>query len=186
MTTTAAPMLPWIRHGCHMADHWMNVDTGDNTLSDSEYVAIAKLICAIDAKTISILDAKRDLLTIAASILGSKANVVEGIANLLTKLPRNRLLDRNKIGGVELQSIYYDALLSEIIADQDRNVALRWANKSDVETDIRPDAIISTLVQHDLGHSIGFGEVKVGNESTTKHSVCLDVVRLGVACKRCD
>lgn len=66
----------------HMADHWMNVDTGDNTLSDSEYVAIAKLICAIDAKTISILDAKRDLLTIAASILGSKANVVEGIANL--------------------------------------------------------------------------------------------------------
>ncbi|KAG1457085.1 hypothetical protein G6F57_014965 [Rhizopus arrhizus] len=170
----------------HMADHWMNVDTGDNTLSDSEYVAIAKLICAIDAKTISILDAKRDLLTIAASIQGSKANVVEGIANLLTKLPRNRLLDRNKIGGVELQSIYYDALLSEIIADQDRNVALRWANKSDVETDIRPDAIISTLVQHDLGHSIGFGEVKVGNESTTKHSVCLDVVRLGVACKRCD
>ncbi len=70
------------------------------------------------------------------------------------------------------------------IADQDRDVALRWANKSDVETDIRPDVIISTLVQHDLGHSIGFGEVKFGNESTTKHSVCLDVVRLGVARKR--
>lgn len=65
-----------------MVDHWMNVDTGDNTLSDSEYVAIVNLICAIDAKTISIRDAKRDLLTIAASMQGSKANVVEGIANL--------------------------------------------------------------------------------------------------------
>jgi hypothetical protein len=65
-----------------MADHWMNVDTGDNTLSDSEYVAIVKLICAIDAKTISIRDAKRDLLTITASMQGSKANVVEGITNL--------------------------------------------------------------------------------------------------------
>ncbi|KAG1170257.1 hypothetical protein G6F70_007847 [Rhizopus microsporus] len=52
------------------------------------------------------------------------------------------------------------------------------------ETDIHPDVIISTLIQHDFGHSIGFGEVKAGNESTTKHFVCLDVVRLGVACKR--
>jgi hypothetical protein len=70
------------------------------------------------------------------------------------------------------------------IVDQARNVTLRWTNVSDVETDIRPDAIISTLVQHDLGYSIGFDEVKVGNESTTKHSVCLDVVRLGVVCKQ--
>ncbi|RCH95273.1 hypothetical protein CU097_008329 [Rhizopus azygosporus] len=100
------------------------------------------------------------------------------------KLPRIRLLDRNKIGEVELQSTYYDVLLSEILADQDRNVALRWANKSDVATDICPDAIISTLAQHDFAQSIGFGEVKVGNESTTKHSVCLDVVQLGAACKQ--
>ncbi|ORX45498.1 hypothetical protein DM01DRAFT_252186 [Hesseltinella vesiculosa] len=162
----------------------MNVNFGDNALNDSEYVDIVRLICAIDAKTVSIRDAKRDLLTIAASMQDSKASVVEGVANLLTKLPRNRLLDSNKIGEVELQSTYYDALLSELIADQGRNVALRWANKSDIETDIRPDAIISTLVQHDLGHSIGFGEVKAGNDSTNKHSVCMDVVRLGIACKR--
>ncbi|CEG72813.1 hypothetical protein RMATCC62417_08301 [Rhizopus microsporus] len=100
------------------------------------------------------------------------------------KLPRIRLLDRNKIGEVELQSTYYDALLSEILADQDCNVALRWANKSDVATDIRPDAIISTLAQHDFTQSLGFGEVKVGNASTTKHSVCLDVIWLGIACKQ--
>ncbi|KAI7874321.1 hypothetical protein K492DRAFT_137995 [Lichtheimia hyalospora FSU 10163] len=115
---------------------------------------------------------------------GSKANVIEGIASLLTKLPRNRLFDLDKIGEVELQTTYYDALLSKILADQDRNVALRWANKSDIETDVRPDAIISKLVQHAFSQSIGFGEVKVGNTSTTKHSVCLNVVRLGIICKR--
>jgi hypothetical protein len=92
----------------------------------------------------------------------------------------------DKIGKVELQTTYYDALLSEIVADQDRNVALRWANKSsyEVESDIRPDAIISTLIQHDFGHPVGFGEVKPGNSSTTKHSVCTDILRLGIASKR--
>lgn len=92
----------------------------------------------------------------------------------------------DKIGEVELQTTYYDALLSEIIADQDRNVALRWANKSSSseESDIRPDAIISTLVQHDFGHPVGFGEVKPGNSSTTKHSLCMDILRLGIVSKR--
>ncbi|CAO3702783.1 unnamed protein product [Rhizopus stolonifer] len=39
----------------------------------------------------------------------------------------------------------FDTFLSEIIVDQDRNVALRWADKScEEEYDIRPDATIST------------------------------------------
>lgn len=66
----------------HMVNHWMNVDTGDNTLSNNEYMAIVRSIYVTDAKTISIRDAKRDHLTIAPSMQGSKANVVEGIANL--------------------------------------------------------------------------------------------------------
>lgn len=45
-------------------------------------------------------------------------------------------------------------------------------------------SIISTLVQHDFGYPVGFGEVKPGNSSTTKSSVCLDVLRLGIASKR--
>ncbi|KAI9468059.1 hypothetical protein BDB00DRAFT_777425, partial [Zychaea mexicana] len=121
----------------------------------------------------------------------------------LTKLPRNRLLNLDKICKVELQTTYYDALLSEIIANQDQNVALRWANKSspEEESDIQPDAIISTLIQHDFGYPVGFGEVKPGNSSTTKefqsltinftvnrlppkHSVCMDILRLGIASKR--
>lgn len=70
----------------------------------------------------------------------------------------------SKIGEVELQSTYFDLLLSEIVADQDQQVALRWANKSVDQglTDMRPDAVISTLVQHGFGCPLGFGETKVG------------------------
>ncbi|KAG0165997.1 hypothetical protein DFQ28_007976 [Apophysomyces sp. BC1034] len=69
--------------------------------------------------------AKLDLLSLSTRMTGNKANVVEGIAKLLTKLPRNQVLNLDKVGEVELQTTYYDALLSEIIANQDRKVALR-------------------------------------------------------------
>jgi hypothetical protein len=37
-------------------------------------------------------------------------------------------------------------------------VVLRWLNKEDTLTpDIRPDAIVSTLVQRVFGQSLGFG-----------------------------
>ncbi|CEP12909.1 hypothetical protein [Parasitella parasitica] len=88
------------------------------------------------------------------------------------------MLNLDKIGEVELQTTYYNAILSEIIAN--RNIALRWANKSssEEESDIQPDAFISTLIQHD------FGEVKPGNSSTTKNFVCTDILRLGISSKR--
>lgn len=89
-----------------------------------------------------------------------------------------------KIGEMELQSTYFDVFLSEIIADQDQQVALRWAKKSvhQVITDMRPDAVISTLVQHKFGCPLGFGETKNGN--ACKKAVNLDVFRLGIASKR--
>ncbi|KAG2218328.1 hypothetical protein INT45_007723 [Circinella minor] len=72
-----------------------------------------------------------------------------------------------------------------VVVDQDKNVAVRWANKaSDEATDIRPDAVISTLIQHDYGYFLGFNEVKVGNSSTTKHNACKDILKLGIAAKR--
>lgn len=66
----------------------------------------------------------------------------------------------SKIGEVELQTTYFDVFLSEIIADQDQQVDLRWANKSVHQdlTDMRPDAIISTLGKHECGCFLGFGE----------------------------
>lgn len=109
-----------------------------------------------------------------------------GLYIRLTKLPRVEILNIDKLGEVKLQTIYYDALLSELFANQDKNVALRWPNKSTDEdqTDIRPDAIVSTIMQHDFDYPVSFGEVRPGNSSTTKHSVSLDVLRLGIASKR--
>ena len=45
-------------------------------------------------------------------------------------------------------------------------------------TGIRPDAIVSTLVQRAFGQSLGFGEVKLGGD--TNHSLCLDTLKLAV------
>ncbi|KAL7328909.1 hypothetical protein PS15p_207106 [Mucor circinelloides] len=47
-------------------------------------------------------------------------------------------------------------------------------------TDIRPDAIVSTLVQHAFGQSLSFGEIKLGSDNTTNHSLCLDTLKLAV------
>ncbi|KAI7889049.1 uncharacterized protein EV154DRAFT_290329 [Mucor mucedo] len=67
------------------------------------------------------------------------------------------------------------------MADTTRKVVLRWPNKEDtMTTGIRPDAIVSTLVQRAFGQSLGFGEVKLGADSTTNHSLCMDTVKLTV------
>ncbi|KAL4209813.1 hypothetical protein AB4K20DRAFT_1969210 [Rhizopus microsporus] len=169
----------------HILADLMPADAVDCKLKDDEFMEVIHIINALDDKTKSIREAKRDLLMLSSSMNGTKANVMEGIANLLTKLPRHEIYNQDKIGEVELQATYYDPFLSEIVADQEKNVALRWANKSlDDESDIRPDAIISTLVLHDLGHPVGFGEVKPDNSSTVKCAVNLDVFRLGIVSKR--
>ncbi|KAI9361879.1 hypothetical protein BD770DRAFT_316832 [Pilaira anomala] len=158
-----------------------------NKINDSDFINVTDTINAVDSKSISVREGKRDLLNLAATMNNTTGNVIEGLANLLTKFPRLLpILDTSKIGEVELQSTYFDVFLSEIIADQDKQVVLRWANKSVHQdlTDMRPDAIISTLVQHDFGCPLGFGEAKAGNVSTTKQSVNLDIFRLGITCKR--
>ncbi|KAG0745542.1 hypothetical protein G6F62_012064 [Rhizopus arrhizus] len=48
----------------------------------------------------------------------------------------------------------------------------------------RTDALISTLMQHDFGYPVSFGEVKPGNGFTIKHSLCMDILRLGIASNR--
>lgn len=168
----------------HVLGELMPDDT--SKINDSDFIKVTDTINAVDNKSISVREGKRDLLNLSATMNNTTGNVIEGIANLLTKLPRLPIINQSKIGEVELQSTYFDVFLSEIIADQDKQVALRWANKSVQQdiTDMRPDATISTLVQHDFGSPLGFGEVKVGSTSTTKKSVNLDVFRLGITCKR--
>lgn len=97
------------------------------------------------------------------------------------KLPFDPIADKNQFGEVDVQTRYYDPLLSSIVADTTRKVVLRWPNKEDtMTTGIRPDAIVSTLVQRAFGQSLGFGEVKLGGDNTTNHSLCLDTLKLAV------
>ncbi|KAI8874892.1 hypothetical protein K501DRAFT_203748, partial [Backusella circina FSU 941] len=81
----------------------------------------------------------------------------------------------------QIRHRYYDPLLSSIVADTTRKVVLRWPNKEDtMTTGIRPDAIVSTLVQLAFGQSLGLGEVKLGGDNTTNHYLCLDTLKLAV------
>ncbi|KAI8878305.1 hypothetical protein K501DRAFT_165311, partial [Backusella circina FSU 941] len=68
-----------------------------------------------------------------------------------------------------------------ILADTTKKVILRWPNKMDeVTPEIRPDAIISTLIQSRFGRHLGYGEVKPGDDSTTTQSLCIDTLKLAV------
>ncbi|KAI7846524.1 hypothetical protein BDC45DRAFT_529201 [Circinella umbellata] len=149
----------------------VNTQEDEELFNDEEFMKVTRIINEVTEKTKTTKTARLELLTLAASMeISNKASVIEGVSNLLTKLPRVEILNMDRLGEVELQSTYYDALLSTLIADQDKNVALRWPNKSTdkEQTDIRPDAIVSTVMQHDFGYPI----------------VSLDVLRLGIASKR--
>ncbi|KAG1135897.1 hypothetical protein G6F38_012450 [Rhizopus arrhizus] len=51
-------------------------------ISDKEFLEVTKIINSVDNKEISVRDAKRDLLRLAATINSTIGNVVEGLANL--------------------------------------------------------------------------------------------------------
>ncbi|KAL0092776.1 hypothetical protein J3Q64DRAFT_1830416 [Phycomyces blakesleeanus] len=131
-------------------------------ISDSYFIKVTDTINSVDSKAISMRDNKRDLLNLAATMNNTIGNVIKGLANLLMKLPRLSVLNMSKIVEVELQSTYFDMFLPEIFADKDQQVALQWADKSVHQdlTEMRPDAIISTLVQHEFECLFGFSEAK--------------------------
>ncbi|KAI8090313.1 uncharacterized protein B0P05DRAFT_577769 [Gilbertella persicaria] len=128
-----------------------------------------------------ILTSKLQLLTLAADMDSLKGHVIEGIGDMLTKLPLDTIVEKNKVGEVDIQTRYYEPLLSPILADNTKKVILRWPNKMDeVTPEIRVDAIISTLIQSRFGRHIGYGEVKPGDDSTTTQSLCIDTLKLAV------
>ncbi|KAG1492834.1 hypothetical protein G6F47_010351 [Rhizopus delemar] len=90
----------------------------------------------IDRNTVTPKQAKLQLLTPAADMDSLKGHIIEGI------------VEKNKVGKVDIQTRYYEPLLSPILADNTKKVILRWPNKMDeVTPEIRADAIISTLIQ---------------------------------------
>ncbi|KAI8143301.1 hypothetical protein BJV82DRAFT_493199, partial [Fennellomyces sp. T-0311] len=64
-------------------------------------------------------------------------------------------------GENELFTIFFDPILSSLLSDPDKNVLLRWSNVTNNDSEeMRPDAIISKVVQRGFGPSLGFGDVK--------------------------
>ncbi|KAI9353959.1 hypothetical protein BD770DRAFT_392798 [Pilaira anomala] len=100
---------------------------------------------------------------------------------MLTKLPLDAIVDKKKVGEVDNQIRYYEPLLSSMLSDNIKKVILRWPNKTgNITSDIRANAIISTLIQSRFGSHIGYGEVKPGDDSTTIQSLCIATLKLVV------
>ncbi|KAG1509369.1 hypothetical protein G6F47_008669 [Rhizopus delemar] len=78
-----------------------------------------------------------------------------------------------------------------MIADVTKKVLLRLPNKvEETVPQIRHDAIVSTFVQLKLDTSLGYGEVKPGDDSIIIQSLCVDTMKLAVlsrnAAQKCD
>ncbi|ORX53677.1 hypothetical protein DM01DRAFT_1407811 [Hesseltinella vesiculosa] len=109
----------------------------------------------------------QELLAVSNILFLDPNNHSTAMANLLTKLPELPILDQESFR--DRAAVHLLRCISSVDEDQ---------------TDIRPDAIISTLLQHCHGHPLGFGEVKPGSRSTTKHAAIMDILRLAIICKR--
>ncbi|KAG0190283.1 hypothetical protein DFQ28_002265, partial [Apophysomyces sp. BC1034] len=175
--------------GCQVIDslcHATITRFMDNLEADFSTQEISDLAVIVDdiqtGKKLTI-DAQVDLLVMAKTMGPTKAAVVRGIANLVVKLPTREIVDLDSLGETELQSTYFDPVLAPLLSNPQQNVVLRWANKNEEVSNIRPDAVISTIIQSKYGRPLGFGEVKPGNSSTNKHSLCMDTLRLATLSK---
>ncbi|GAN03408.1 hypothetical protein MAM1_0040d02861 [Mucor ambiguus] len=92
--------------------------------------------------------------------------------------------DKTTIGEGKLLTTYFDAVLTNILANLDENVLLRLANATcDTTGDKRPDATISKLTQMSLGPSLIFGEAKAAQPTCEKYILYLDLARLAASAK---
>lgn len=78
-----------------------------------------------------------------------------------------------------------------MIADVTKKVLLHWPNKvEETVPQMRPDAIVSTFIQLKFDTSLGYGEVKPGDDSIIIQSLCVDTMKLAVlsrnAAQKCD
>lgn len=58
------------------------IPTSTAKISDSDFIKVTSIINAVDSKTTSVREGKRDLLNLAATMNNSMGNVIEGLANL--------------------------------------------------------------------------------------------------------
>lgn len=51
-------------------------------INDSDFIKVTDTINAVDSKSIRVREGKRDLLNLAATMINTTGNVIEGLANL--------------------------------------------------------------------------------------------------------
>jgi hypothetical protein len=66
-------------------------------------------------------------------------------------------------------------------AEYNRETLLRWTNKTDDETDCRPDVTITRIKQMSFDHNLGHGEVKKCGGNA--HDLALDLLRISILAK---
>ncbi|SAL99042.1 hypothetical protein [Absidia glauca] len=112
----------------------------------------------------------------------------ECIINLIRKLPPTAIAeDTNEL---ELSARYVDPFLSGLFDDPDEGVYLRWTNEITLEArqqeDLstrRPDICVTRLHGSTWVSNQGFGEVKSAIQGGNNHSICRDLLRVGMFCK---
>ncbi|ORY97441.1 hypothetical protein BCR43DRAFT_489776, partial [Syncephalastrum racemosum] len=175
--------------GCQVVDSLCRtavaqfMDNQNVDFSMEEAGHLAAIVDKVQTGEMSAVDTQVELLLAAKNMVPTKAAVTRGVANLVVKLPLREIVDMDSLGETEMQATYIDPVLAPLFSNPAQNVVLRWANKNEEITDIRPDAVISTVIQSKYGRPLGFGEVKPGNSSTDKHSLCMDTMRLAVLSK---
>lgn len=86
----------------------------------------------------------------------------------LQKLRNTPLNSHNAITETELWSTYYDPVPSCLVSNPDKLVHLRWINLVPIEKGkARPDAVINEKPYLEFTASIGFGEAKVKQRTST-------------------
>ncbi|KAI8973346.1 hypothetical protein BDF20DRAFT_1002337 [Mycotypha africana] len=153
-------------------------------LSEQQYMAMAKFISQLSLSKATRENAFIELSLMSASMNYNERRLVRGLTNLIQKLPKLPLKDNSTISESELWNTYFDPLLSCLICDPEKLVHLRWTNATPSEGGkLRPDAVISKRQQLEYEGSVGYGEAKVIQGSSSRYSLCMDTLRLAIFSK---
>ncbi|KAL0080214.1 hypothetical protein F4703DRAFT_1777642 [Phycomyces blakesleeanus] len=151
------------------------------SMNDQQYMAMAKIINQLSLSNTTREKAFLELTLMSSRMNYSERRLIHGITNLIQKLPNLPLKDNSSISESELWSTYFDPLLSCLICDPEKLVHLRWTNAIPSEGGkLRPDAIISKRQQLEYEGSIGYGEVKINQGSSSRYLLCMDTLRLAI------
>ncbi|KAF7732365.1 hypothetical protein EC973_005261 [Apophysomyces ossiformis] len=130
------------------------------------------------------------LYTMKPSATKEEAKIIVSIANMLTKLPEDTLMEDTK--ELELITRYIDPALHPLFDDLGNGIMFRWTSTNNLESkkassisisQRRPDSSISKFDGVHLGLTLGFGEVKCHGESKNHYAIAKDLVRLGIFTK---